>query len=91
MFLQLYVFLILYYFSFWSYWMHFSSAFFSLLSIHTGITSSAIWLKIFAIVAGIKKYKSLIEKNKKNYDKVVLLVNSKLNSIEIKISKASID
>ena len=65
--------------------------FFSLLSIHTGITSSAIWLKIFAIVAGIKKYKSLIEKNKKNYDKVVLLVNSKLNSIEIKISKASID
>ena len=71
--------------------MHFSSAFFSLLSIHTGITSSAIWLKIFAIVAGIKKYKSLIEKNKKNYDKVVLLVNSKLNSIEIKISKASID
>ena len=71
--------------------MHFSSAFFSLLSIHTGITSSAIWLRIFAIVAGIKKYKSLIEKNKKNYDKVVLLVNSKLNSIEIKISKASID
>ena len=71
--------------------MHFSSAFFSLLSIHTGITSSAIWLKIFAIVAGIKKYKWLIEKNKKNYDKVVLLVNSKLNSIEIKISKASID
>ena len=63
--------------------MHFSSAFFSLLSIHTGITSSAIWLKIFAIVAGIKKYKSSIEKNKKNYDKVVLLVNSKLNSIEI--------
>ena len=67
------------------------SAFSSLLCIHIGITSSAIWLKIFAIVAGIKKYKSLIEKNKKNYDKVVLLVNSKLNSIEIKISKASID
>ena len=71
--------------------MHFSSAFFSFLSSHIGITIPAIRLKIFAIVAGIKNYKSLIEKNKKNYDKVVLLVNSKLNSIEIKISKASDD
>ena len=71
--------------------MHFSSAFFSFLSSHIGITIPAIRLKFFAIVAGIKKYKSLIEKNKKNYDKVVLLVNSKLNSIEIKISKASSD
>ena len=39
------------------------SAFASLVPI--GITSSALGLKIFAITAGIKKYKSIIKKNKK--------------------------
>ena len=54
-----------------------------------GITGSAIGLKICAIAAGIKKYKSVIKKKK--YDKTVLLAKSKLNSIEILISKAWID
>ena len=65
------------------------SAFASLLGIPTGITSSAIGLKIFAIVAGIKNYKSIIKKKK--HDKIVLLAKSKLNSIEVLISKVLID
>ena len=38
----------------------------SLLGIPIGITSSAIQLKICAIAAGIKKYKSIIKKKKRN-------------------------
>ena len=38
----------------------------SLIGITIGITSSAIGLKICAITAGIKKYKSLIKKKKRN-------------------------
>ena len=57
-----------------------------------GITSSAIGLKICAIAAGIKKYKPVIKKNKKNkHNKIVLLAKSKLSSIEVLISKALID
>ena len=67
------------------------SAFASLLGIPLGITSSAIGLKICAIVAGIKKYKSIIKKKKKKLDKIVLLAKAKLNSIEVVISKALID
>ena len=67
------------------------SAFASLLGIPIGITSSAIGLKICAITAGIKKYKSIIKKKKKKHDKIVLLAKSKLNSIEVLISKALID
>ena len=37
------------------------SAFASLLRFHIGITRSAIGLKICAITAGIKKYKSIIK------------------------------
>ena len=51
--------------------------------------SSARGLKICAITAAIKKYKSIIKKNK--HDKIVLLAKSKLNSIEVLISKALID
>ena len=65
------------------------SAFASLLGIPIGITSSATGLKICAIPAGIKKYKSVIKKKK--HDKIVLLAKSKLNSIEGLISKALID
>ena len=43
-----------------------------------GITSSAIGLKICAITAGIKKYKSIIKEKKKKHDKMVLLAKSKL-------------
>ena len=38
------------------------SAFVSLIGIPIGITNSAIGLKICAITAGVKKYKSIIEK-----------------------------
>ena len=55
------------------------------------ITSSAIGLKICAINSGIKKYKSIIEKEKKKHHEIVLLAKSELNSIENLISKALID
>ena len=67
------------------------SDFTSLIGIPTGITSSAAGLKICAIAAGIKKYKSIIKKKKKKHDKTVLLATSKLNSIEALISKALIN
>ena len=67
------------------------SAFVSLAAIPVAITSSAVRIKICAITAGIKKYKSIIKKKKKNYDKVVLLGKDKLNTIEVLISKALID
>ena len=67
------------------------SAFDSLLVIPTGITSSAISLKICAIAAWIKKNKSIIKKKKKKHDKIVLLAKSKLNNIEVLNSKALID
>ena len=49
--------------------------------------SSAVGLESFAITAGIKKYESIIKKNKKKYDKIVLLAKSKLNSTEVLVSK----
>ena len=58
------------------------SAFASLVSIRIGITKSAIGLKICAITAGFKKYKSIIKKKKK-HDKMVLLAKSQLNSREV--------
>ena len=56
-----------------------------------GITSSAMGLKIRAITAEIKKYKSIIKKKKIKHDKIVLLAKSKLNSIEVLLSKDLID
>ena len=52
-----------------------------MLGIPIGITSSA----------GIKKYKSIIKKNKKKHDKIVLSAKPKLNNTEVLISKALID
>ena len=63
------------------------SAFISLFGIPIGITSSAIGLNICAITAAIKKYKLIIKKKEKKHYKIVLLVKSKLNSIEFLISK----
>ena len=40
------------------------------------ITSYAIAFKICAITAGIKKYKSIFKKKKKNHDVIVLLAKS---------------
>ena len=62
-----------------------------MVGISIGITSPAIGLKICAITAGVKKYKSIIKKKKKKHDKIVLLAKSKLNSIEVLISKALIN
>ena len=67
------------------------SAFTLLIDISIGISSSAIGLKICVITAGIIKYKSIIKKKKKKHNKLVLLTKSKLNSIEVLISKALID
>ena len=54
------------------------SAFASLLVIPMRITSSALGLKICAIAAEIKAYKSIIKKKIQKYDKTVLLAKSKL-------------
>ena len=64
------------------------SSFASSVCILIGITSSAIELKICITTAWIKKYKSIIKK--KNY-KIVLLVKSKLNRIEVLMSKSLMD
>ena len=63
------------------------SVFATLVGVHIGITSSANGLKICAITAGVKKCKSIIKK----HDEIGLLATSKLNSIEILISKALLD
>ena len=42
-----------------------------------------------AITAEIKKYKSIINEKKKKHDTIVLLAESKLNSIEVLISYIS--
>ena len=61
------------------------SSFASVVGIPIGITSSAIGLKICAITARIKKYKSIIKEKKKKHVKIALLAKSKLNSIEVLI------
>ena len=51
-----------------------------------GITSSAVGLKICAIIAGIEKFKSIIKKKRKNYDKIVLLGKAKSDTIKALIN-----
>ena len=65
-------------------------AFVSLVGIPTGIMSSAIGLKVCAITEGVKKYNSIIKKEKK-HDKILFLAKSKLNKIEVLVPKALID
>ena len=67
------------------------SVFASLIGIPIGITSSENGLKICAITAGIKKYKTIIEKKKKKHYRIVLLAKSKLNRIQVLVSKSLID
>ena len=62
-----------------------------MIGISIRITSSAIGLKICAIISGFKKYKSIIKKKKKKHDKIVSLAKSKLNRIEVLVSKSLID
>ena len=64
------------------------SAFATLAGIPLGITSSAIGLIFCVITAGIKKFKSINKKNKKEHDKKISLAKYKLNSIEVLISNA---
>ena len=56
-----------------------------------GVLSSAVRLKIFAIAAVIKRYKSIIKKSKNEVVKIVLIAYSKSNSIEVLISMAAIE
>ena len=65
------------------------SAFDSLVCFTVGITSSSV--EICAIVAGITRYKSIINKKKKKYNKLMLLGKDKLNTIKDLISKALIN
>ena len=65
------------------------STFSFLVGIPIGITSSAIGFKKMCNNCRIKRYKSIIKKKK--HDKIVLLAKSKLNSLEVLISKALID
>ena len=48
-------------------------------------------IKVSVITAGIKKYKPIIKKKKKKYDIIVLLAKTKLNTVEVLISKALVD
>ena len=64
------------------------SVFASLVPLPVFITSSAVAVKICAINAGIKNYKSIIKKKKKKHDKIVLVAKDKLNTVEVLISKA---
>ena len=69
------------------------SAFASLVGIPIWIMSSAKGLNTCAITAGIKKYKSIIRKQRRKNNKIVLLAPSmvfKLNTIEHLISRALI-
>ena len=66
------------------------STFASLVGVPVGIVSSAVGIKICPIIAGTKKYKSIIRKKKKKHDKIVLLAKTKLNTIKVLISKALI-
>ena len=65
------------------------SAFVSLLGIPIGNASYVIGLKICAIAAGNKKYKSIMKEKK--HDKRVLQGKSRLIGIEVFIAKALID
>ena len=67
------------------------SAFATLAGIPLEITSSAIGLKFCVITAGIKKFKSINKKNKKEHDKRISLAKSKLNNIEVLICRALFD
>ena len=69
-----------------------SSAFASLVCVPVGIPSSSIGLKICAITAGIKSYKSIKQKKrKKKSNTIMLLGKDKLNTTDVLISKALIN
>ena len=53
--------------------------------------SISAFASLVGITAGVKIYKPLTKEKKKKHDKIVFLATSKLNSIEVLISKALID
>ena len=55
------------------------------------VTISSVGIIIFAIIAGIKKYKTMTKKKKKKHDKIKLLGKDELNTIKVLISKVLID
>ena len=67
------------------------SSFASSIGIPIGIMSPAIGLKICEKAACVKKCKSIIKKQNKKHNNIVLLAKYKLNSTEVLISKALID
>ena len=66
-------------------------AFNPLVGIPVCIASSAAAIKICVITERIQKYKSIIKKKKKKHNKTVFLAKTKLNNVEVLISKALID
>ena len=83
-----------------------TSPFVTLVCIPVCITSSSEGIRLFGMIAGVKKYNSIIKKNKMKHgkiallgqdklntmhEKIELLGNDKLNSIEVLILKALID
>ena len=67
------------------------SAFASLVNISVGTTSSAVGSKTCAITREIKSYQTIFTKKKRKKDHIVLLAKTKLNWIEVFISKVLID
>ena len=67
------------------------SDFTSLIGIPVAIISCAIRLKICVRTTGINQYMSIIKKNKKKHDKIILLAKYELNSIEVFNSNISHD
>ena len=67
------------------------SPFASLIDIYKGIMSSAIGLNIWAIIARINRYKSIIKKKKKNHSKIALLAITNLDCIKDLISMSLTD
>ena len=61
-------------------------------SVHINVvTISSVGIIIFAIIEGIKKYKTMTKKKKKKHDKTKFLGKDELNTIEVLISKVLID
>ena len=68
-----------------------NSDFPSLVGVPVGNVRSVVGIKICAISAGIKKYKSIVKKKRKKYNKIMFLGKAKLDTIKVLISNALID
>ena len=66
-------------------------SFASLIDIFKRTMSSTTGLNIFAIIARVQKYKSIIKKKKKKHNEITLLAKTNLNSIKGLISRSLTD